>query len=105
MEVEYAAGFKLDRWQRVHELEGSAVDPLYQQIAELREDYGLYQGRVEGQPPGPPSTIWLPHIKGEMPDKDLTPMGSEQAESECGGIDLEESREGAEEAEVPGPET
>ena len=104
MEVEYAAGFKFDRWQGVHKLEGSAADPSYQQIAKLREDYGLYQGRVEGQTPGLPSMLRQPHIKGETPDKDLTPTESEQAESERGGTDLEESREGAEEGEVPGQE-
>ena len=27
MEAEYAAGFKLDTWQRLYELEGNKVDP------------------------------------------------------------------------------
>ena len=87
MESEYTTGFKLDRWQRLHDLEGSEADPSYQRIAALWEDYGPYQGRIEGRPPGQPSTIWLPHTKGKTPDKDLMPTGLEHAESECGGTD------------------
>ena len=101
MEAEYAPGFKLDRWQRLHELEGNEADPSYVRIAKLRADYRTYAGRTEGRPPCPPSMIRLPHTKGEMPDKDLMPTKSEQVESECGGTDLEESREGLEEGEVP----
>ena len=61
-------------------------------------------GDPEGLPPGPLSTIWLPHTKGETPDKDLTPKESEQAETEHGGTNLEESREGLEEGEVLVPD-
>ena len=66
----------------------------------IREWYGRYQGQVEGQPPGPPSRICLPHIKGSTPDKDTTPTESELTGSEHGGSDLEESREALEEGEV-----
>ena len=52
---------------------------------ELRADYRTYPGKTEGRSPGPPSTIRLPHTKGETPDKDLTPTESEQDDSERGG--------------------
>ena len=64
---EYAAGFKLDRWER---------------IATRRKHYGRYRGKVQGEPPGPPSTIRIPHIKGTTPDRDAKPAESEFAGSE-----------------------
>ena len=54
--------------------------------------------QVEGSPPGPPSRIRLPHVKGSTPDKDTTPTESGLAGSKRGGFDLEESREALEEA-------
>ena len=70
---EYAAGFKLDRWERFHDLEGNEKDRAYLRAATLRKHYGQYQGQEEGEPPGPPSTIRLPHTKGTTPDRDVTP--------------------------------
>ena len=35
-----------------------------------------YRGKVRGEPPGPPSTIRIPHIKGTTPDRDVTPSRS-----------------------------
>ena len=67
---EYAAGFKLDRWERFH--------------------YGQYQGQEEGELPGPPSTIRLPHTKGTTPDRDVTPEESERAGSDHGDSGQEE---------------
>ena len=69
-------------------------------VKAIREQYGQYQGQVEGQPPGPPSTISLPHIKGSTPNKDRTPTESELAGSERGGSGLEEG-EAQEEADDP----
>ena len=100
MRAEYAAGFKLDDWGQLHELDRSDTDSAYQQVGGIRERYRRYQGQVEGQPPGPPSTIRLPHIKGSTPDKDTTPTESELAGSDHRGSDLEESREALEEGEV-----
>ena len=76
---EYAAGFKLDRWERFHNIEGDETDRAYLRKATLRKHYGQYQGQEEGEPPGPPSTIRLPHTKGTTPDRDVTPMESERA--------------------------
>ena len=61
---EYAAEFKLDRWGWFHDLEGNDTDWAYQRVVTLRKHYGQYQGPGEGKPPGPPSTIRLPHTKG-----------------------------------------
>ena len=58
---EYAAGFKLDQCGRFHELDGSETARAYQRVRTLREQYGRYQGQGEGQPPGLPSAIRLPH--------------------------------------------
>ena len=69
---EYAAGFKLDRWERFHDIEGDETDRAYLRIATLRKHYGQYQGQEEGEPPGPSSTIRLPHTEGTMPDRDVT---------------------------------
>ena len=55
MDAEYAAGFKLDRWRRLHKLEENDADLSYMRIAELRADYGTYPGKTEGRPPGPPT--------------------------------------------------
>ena len=74
MEAEYATGFKLDRWQRLHKLEGNEADPSYVQIANCRRTSGRMQGGPRDEPP-----IRLHHTKGETP---------------------EESREGLEEGEV-----
>ena len=87
---EYAAGFKLDRWERFHDIEGDENDRAYLRIATLRKHYGQYQGQEEGEPPGPPSTIRLPHTKGTMPDRDVTPTESERAGSDHGGSGQEE---------------
>ena len=87
---EYAAGFKLDRWERFHDIEGDETDRAYLRIATLPKHYGRYQGQEEGEPPGPPSTIRLPHIKGTTPDRDATPTESERAGSEQGGSGQEE---------------
>ena len=90
IEDEYAAGFKLDEWGQLHELDGIETDQAYRRVKALREQYGRYQGQVEGQPPGPLSTIRLPHIKGSTPDKDTTLTESEPTGSERGGSGLEE---------------
>ena len=82
---EYAAGFKLNRWEWFHEIEGA-----YLRIATLRKHFGRYQGQEEGEPPGPPSTLRLPHTKGTTPDRDATPTESERAGSEQGGSGQEE---------------
>ena len=87
---EYAAGFKLDQCGRFHELDGGETARAYQRVRTLREQYGRYQGQGEGQPPGLPSTIHLPHTKGTTPDKDITPMESELAGSERGELGPEE---------------
>ena len=63
----------LDQWGRFHELDWSETDRAYQRFRTLREQYGCYHGQGEGQPPGPLSTIRLPHTKGTTPDKDMTP--------------------------------
>ena len=44
---EYAAGFKLDRWERFHHIEGDENDRAYQRIATLRKHYGTYQEEGE----------------------------------------------------------
>ena len=100
MRAEYATGFKLDGWGRLHELDGSDTDQAYRCVKTLQERYGQYQGQVEGQPPGTLSTIRLPHIKGSTPKKDTTPTESEPAGSEHGGSGLEEG-EAQEEGEDP----
>ena len=87
---EYVAGFKLDRWERFHDIEGDETDRAYLCIATLRKHYGQYQGQEEGEPPGPLSTIRLPHTKGTTPDRDITPTESERARSEQGGSGQEE---------------
>ena len=66
---EYAAGFKLDRWERFHHIKGDETDRAYLRIATLRKHYGRYRGKVQGEPPGPPSAIRIPHIKGTTPDR------------------------------------
>ena len=58
---EYAAGFKLDRWERFHGIEGDETDRAYLRIATLRKHYGRYQGERRGRAAGntvyhPPST-------------------------------------------------
>ena len=88
--AEYAAGFKFNGWRRLYKLDVSDTDLAYRRVRALRVQYGRYQDQVEGQPPGPLSTICLPHIKGCMPDKDTTPTESEPAGSERGGSGLEE---------------
>ena len=99
---EYAAGFKLDRWERFHDIEGDETDRAYLRIATLRKHYGLYQGQEEGEPPGPPSTIRLPHTKGTTPDRDVTPTESERAGSEQGGSGQEEGEITQTEGDEPG---
>ena len=87
---EYAAGFKLDRWERFHHIEGDENDRAYQRIATLRKHYGPYQGEVKGEPPGAPSTIRIPHTKGTTPDREVVPAESEFAGSDQEGSDQEE---------------
>ena len=87
---EYAAGFKLDRWERFHHIEGDENDRAYQRIATLRKHYGTYQGGVKGEPPGAPSTIRIPHTKGTTPDREVVPAESEFAGSDQDGSDQEE---------------
>ena len=79
---EYAASFKLDRWERFHDIEGDETDRAYLRMATLRKHYGRYQGQEEGEPPGPPSTIRLPHTKGTTPDQNAMPTESKRAGSE-----------------------
>ena len=86
---EYAAGFKLDRWERFHHIEGDETDRAYQRIATLRKHYGRYRGKVKGEPPGTPSTIRIPHTKGTTPDREVAPM-ERFARSEPEGSDQEE---------------
>ena len=87
---EYAAGFKLDLWERFHHIEGDETDRAYQRIATLRKHYGPYQGEVKGEPPGTPSTIRIPHTKGMTPDREVVPAESEFAGSDQEGSDQEE---------------
>ena len=87
---EYAAGFKLDRWERFHHIEGDETDRAYQRIATLRKHYGRYRGKVKGEPPGTPSTIRIPHTKGTTPDREVAPTESEFTWSELEGSDQEE---------------
>ena len=77
----YAAGFKLDRWEHFHHIKGDETDRAYLRIATLRKHYGRYRGKLRGEPPGPPSTIRIPHIKGTTPDRDVAPTESEFAGS------------------------
>ena len=102
---EYAAGFKLDQWGRFHELDGSETDRAYQRVRTLREQYGRYQGQGEGQPPGLPSTIRLPHTKGTTSDKDMTPAESDLAGSERWESGPEEGEVQQEEDDDPEPFT
>ena len=99
---EYAAGFKLDRWEWFHDIEGDETDRAYLRIATLRKHYGQYQGQEEGEPPGPPSTIHLPHTKGTTPDRDVTPTESQRARSEQGGSGQEEGEITQTEGDEPG---
>ena len=99
---EYAAGFKLDRWERFHDIKGDETDRAYLRIATLRKHYGRYQGQVQGKPRGPPSTIRLPHIKGTTTDRDVTPTESEWAGSEQEGSGQEEGEITQTEGDEPG---
>ena len=87
---EYAAGFKLDPWERFHHIEGDETNRAYQRIATLRKHYGRYWGKVKGELPGTPSTIRIPHTKGTTPDREVAPAESEFAGSELEGSDQEE---------------
>ena len=101
---EYAAGFKLDRWERFHHIEGDEDDRAYQRIATLRKHYGTYQGGVKGEPPGAPSTIRIPHTKGTTPDREVVPAESEFPGSDQDGSDQEEGDQdvGTKRAKGPG---
>ena len=99
---EYAAGFKLDRWERFRDIKGDRTDRAYLRIATLRNHYGRYQAQVLGEPPGPPSTIRLPHIKGTTPDQDVTPTESEWDGSEQEGSGQEEGEITQTEGDEPG---
>ena len=74
----------------------------YQRFRTLRKQYGRYQGPGEGQPPGPLSTVCLPHTKGTTPDKDITPTESELAGSERGESGPKEGEVQQEEGDDPG---
>ena len=99
---EYAAGFKLDRWERFHHIEGDEDDRAYQRIATLRKHYGPYQGGVKGEPPGAPSTIRIPHTKGTTPDREVVPAESEFAGSDQDGSDQGKVRSPRRRAKGPG---
>ena len=99
---EYAAGFKLDRWERFHHIKGDETDRAYLRIATLRKHYGRYRGKVRGEPPGPPSTIRIPHIKGTTPDRDVTPTESEFTGSEQEGSGQEKGEITQTEGDEPG---
>ena len=99
---EYAAGFKLDRWERFHHIEGDETDRAYQRIATLWKHYGRYRGKVKGEPPGTPSTIRIPHTKGTTPDREVAPTESEFAGSEPEGSDQEEGEITQREGDGPG---
>ena len=99
---EYAAGFKLDQWERFHHIKGDETDRAYLRIATLRKHYGRYRGQVRGEPPGPPSTIRLPHIKCTTPDRDVTLTESEIAGSEQEGSGQEEGEITQTEGDEPG---
>ena len=99
---EYAAGFKLDRWERFHHIKGDETDRAYLRIATLRKHYGRYRGKVQGEPPGPPSAIRIPHIKGTTPDRDVKPAESEFAGSEQEGSGQEECEITQTEGDEPG---
>ena len=68
-----------------HHIKGDETDRAYLRIATLRKHYGRYRGKVQGEPPGPPSAIRIPHIKGTTPDRDATPAESEFDGSEQKG--------------------
>ena len=93
---EYAAGFKLDRWGRFHDLEGNETDQAYLRVATLRKHYGQYQGPEKGEAPGPP------HTKGTTPDRDVTPTESEQTGSDHGDSGQEEGEVTQAEGDEPG---
>ena len=99
---EYAAGFKLDQWERFHDIKGDETDRAYLRIATLRKHYGRYKGQVQGEPPGPPSSIRLLHIKGTTPDREVTPTESEWAGSEQEGSGQEEGEITQTEGDEPG---
>ena len=94
--------FKLDRRERFHDIKGDETDRAYLRIATLRKHYDRYQGQVQGEPPGPPSTIRLPHIKGTTPDRDVTPTESELAGSKQEGSGQEEGEITQTEGDEPG---
>ena len=88
----YTAGFKLDRWYRIHGITGDELDYSFLRVSRLQDDYGPYQGKRESartSAPGLPSTICLSHSKGGMPDRHQTPIGSELDDSKIGGTDWE----------------
>ena len=99
---EYAAGFKLNRWERFHHIKGDETEWAYLRLATLRKHYGRYLGQVRGEPQGPPSTIRLPHVKGTTPDRDVTPTESEFAGSEQEGSGQEEGEITQTEGDEPG---
>ena len=99
---ESPACFMLDRWERFHDIEGDETDRAYLRIATLRKHYGQYQGQEEGESPGPPSTIRLPHTKGTTPDRDAIPTESERAGSKQGGSGQEEGEIPQTEGDEPG---
>ena len=104
LQEEYAAGFKLDQWYRFHSINGDETDQLFLRVSRLRDNYEPYDPRKGEGPetpaPGPLSLLCLP--QGSTPDQHQTPTGSELADSEVGGTDLEESGDVPEESEVQG---
>ena len=87
---------------RFHKLEGNEADRAYQHVVTLRKHYGRYQGPGQGEPPGPPSSICLPHTKGTTLDRDTTPTVSELAGSERGELGQEEGGVTQAEGDEPG---
>ena len=81
---------------------GTRRDRAYLRIATLRKHYGRYRGKVQGEPPGPPSTISIPHTKGTTPDREVEPTELEFAGSEQEGSDQEEGEITQTEGDEPG---
>ena len=71
--AEVCSRLMLDKWYRFHEITGEEHNAGYQWIAALRQAYGQYKWEngdvIQGNPdpPGPPTLIPLPHMKGDTP--------------------------------------
>ena len=95
LRAEYATGFKLDGWGRLHELDGRDTDSAYQHIVRSRERCSRYQAQVEGQPPGsrPRSNF---HTSRAVRLTRIIPQQSRSWRGAC----AKESKEALEEGEV-----